>query len=296
MKQTSGTYSEIELIKSDSAQDEDKSGAENGLKLNSHEWDQNVQKLAAIFGGAKNSSVRHAGLPTAQIKTGVLSSLQEDDERYYATAILAKTSDLLKLATVEWRKEPLDPWRARAQNQMSKVMAAPTTNYTLPPIPDEASGCIDDTWTATSTTGRANHTAVWTGTEMIVWGGVASGNFFNTGGRYNPGSDSWTATSTTNAPSARDSHTAVWTGSEMIVWGGLAAGPTYFNTGGRYCAQSGATATPTATTTPTATATATATTTPTASGTPSATPTSSPTATARPTPTPRSRPTPAPRP
>ena len=42
----------------------------------------------------------------------------------------------------------------------------------------------------------------------------------NTGGRYNPGTDTWTATSTTNAPAARAFHTAVWTGSEMIVWGG----------------------------------------------------------------------------
>ena len=33
--------------------------------------------------------------------------------------------------------------------------------------------------------------------------------------------DMWTATSTTNAPTARDYHTAVWTGSEMIVWGGV---------------------------------------------------------------------------
>ena len=58
----------------------------------------------------------------------------------------------------------------------------------------------------------------------------------NTGGRYNPGTDSWTATSTTNAPAGRDDHTAVWTGSEMIVWGGL--WHEYLNTGGRYCAQS----------------------------------------------------------
>ena len=43
----------------------------------------------------------------------------------------------------------------------------------------------------------------------------------NTGGRYNPSTDSWTATSTTNAPAARAHHTAVWTGSEMIVWGGF---------------------------------------------------------------------------
>ena len=56
---------------------------------------------------------------------------------------------------------------------------------------------------------------------------------FNTGGRYNPSTDSWTATSTTNAPAARANHTAVWTGSEMIVWGGLNM-YAYFNTGGRY--------------------------------------------------------------
>ena len=54
---------------------------------------------------------------------------------------------------------------------------------------------------------------------MIVWGG-ANGSL-NTGGRYNPSTDSWTATSMTNAPSARADHTAVWTGSEMIVWGGV---------------------------------------------------------------------------
>ena len=45
-------------------------------------------------------------------------------------------------------------------------------------------------------------------------------NVFNTGGRYNPSTETWTATNTTNAPDARSSHTAVWTGSEMIVWGG----------------------------------------------------------------------------
>jgi len=56
---------------------------------------------------------------------------------------------------------------------------------------------------------------------MIVWGGTNGGGFeINTGGRYNPGTDSWTATSTTNAPEGRVYHTAVWTGSEMIVWGG----------------------------------------------------------------------------
>src|SRR5262249_43954190 len=63
----------------------------------------------------------------------------------------------------------------------------------------------------------------------------------NTGGRYNPGMDNWTATSTTDAPDGRYQHTAVWTGSEMIVWGGLGGltGFEVFNTGGRYCGQPG---------------------------------------------------------
>ena len=57
---------------------------------------------------------------------------------------------------------------------------------------------------------------------MIVWGGCNDSGSLNTGGRYNPSTDSWTATSTTNAPAGRV-HTAVWTGSEMIVWGGVMA-------------------------------------------------------------------------
>jgi N-acetylneuraminic acid mutarotase len=105
-------------------------------------------------------------------------------------------------------------------------------------ISEGASQCIDDTWTPTSTTNapaaRQDHTAVWTGNEMIVWGGYAGGvNGLNTGGRYNSSTDSWTPISTTNAPAARWGHTAVWTGSEMIVWGGGANGSD-LNTGGRY--------------------------------------------------------------
>ena len=132
-------------------------------------------------------------------------------------------------------KEPLKSWLAKAENQICTPITAPTAFYTLPTI--GAGGCIDDTWTAT-------------------------------GG---------------SPPDARDSHTAVWTGNEMIVWGG-ANDTEFFNTGERYCAQSGPTPTPT----PTPIVTPTPTATPTAGPTPSSTP--------RSTPTPRPRPTPHPRP
>src|SRR4030095_12674248 len=68
---------------------------------------------------------------------------------------------------------------------------------------------------------------------MIVWGGAGTSGILNTGGRYNPSTDSWTATSTTNAPDPRFFHSAVWTSSEMVVWGGYIGGSDT-NTGGRY--------------------------------------------------------------
>jgi len=100
-----------------------------------------------------------------------------------------------------------------------------------------------DTWqqrlNGTPPTARIHHTAVWTGSEMIVWGGDNNiGSTFNTGGRYNPASNSWTSVTTAGAPVARSGHMAVWTGSEMIVWGGVNAAPgsqaTDLKTGGRY--------------------------------------------------------------
>jgi len=103
-------------------------------------------------------------------------------------------------------------------------------------------------WAATATMGapdgRSEHTAVWTGSEMIVWGGTvydeaAGGRMVtNTGGRYNPTSDTWTAMSTDGAPAGRGIHQAVWTGAEMIVWGGAvydpATGTIVLKTGARY--------------------------------------------------------------
>ena len=113
--------------------------------------------------------------------------------------------------------------RASADNRARYCMAAASASYWLPTISDRPDGCIDETWTDTSTTNapaaRASHTAVWTGSEMIVWGGYG-GSYLNTGGRYDPSTDSWAAISTGNAPFPRGGNTAVWTGSEMIVWGG----------------------------------------------------------------------------
>jgi len=96
-----------------------------------------------------------------------------------------------------------------------------------------------DSWGMMTTTGaptpRDSHSAIWTGVEMIIWGGdVFSSSSPGSGGRYNPASDSWTATALSGAPVGRANHTAVWTGTEMIVWGGSIWDTPWDNHGGRY--------------------------------------------------------------
>lgn len=88
-----------------------------------------------------------------------------------------------------------------------------------------------DSWTTVISTGapapRYAHTAVWTGKEMVIWGGLERGSSGEIvprgdGARYDPARDAWTPLSVAGAPSARAGHSAVWTGRHMIVWGGSA--------------------------------------------------------------------------
>jgi len=100
---------------------------------------------------------------------------------------------------------------------------------------------VGDVWTGSvSAVGapgtRTYFSALWTGTEMIIWGGITfwGGSPLNDGARYNPATDTWTPMSTVGAPSPRWSHRAVWTGTHMIVWGGDSGGFSFKNTGGIY--------------------------------------------------------------
>jgi len=111
-------------------------------------------------------------------------------------------------------------------------------------VPVNTGGRYDpaiDTWTPTSTidapSPRQNHSSVWTGRSMLVWGGDGGYLPLESGGRYDPASDTWTPMSIVNAPSSRLSQSAVWTGSRLIVWGGFSVTisvPVYLNTGASY--------------------------------------------------------------
>src|SRR5207302_6429265 len=205
MNQLSGRYSEVELIKSDNAEGGDNGDSERSVKLNAGEWNETVQRLATAFGsGAVAAGVSPAKV--TQIKTGILSRLQEDETRYYVIAVIAATDERVRLATVFWFKEPLESWLAKSENQAATAMMAPNSSYTLPTI--APNGCIEDTWTATSTTNapaaRTRHKTVWTRSEMHVWGGARSGGcYLNAGGKYDPSSGRRACTTNNNAPPPR---------------------------------------------------------------------------------------------
>ncbi len=97
-----------------------------------------------------------------------------------------------------------------------------------------------DSWHAMSATGspsaRYMHTAVWDGSEMIVWGGSGDANHFvlDDGAIYDPSADSWTPVTPDDRPAGRAFHSAVWTGSKMLVWGGINQPSLYLNDGASY--------------------------------------------------------------
>jgi N-acetylneuraminic acid mutarotase len=67
---------------------------------------------------------------------------------------------------------------------------------------------------------RIGFVAVWTGSELLVWGGTTlDGSFFDTGVAYTPARDTWRPLA--DAPfGGRTGAVAVWTGREVLVWGG----------------------------------------------------------------------------
>lgn len=99
---------------------------------------------------------------------------------------------------------------------------------------------LTDTWRSLDASGaelhlwgREGHTAVWTGSEMLIFGGHNGLAPLDDGAAYDPVTDTWRRLSSDGAPSARYEHTAVWTGTEMIVFGGIGATGALAN-GARY--------------------------------------------------------------
>ena len=210
---------------------------ERTVTIDTQEWNGLLGRLARRVGGAPQA-----------IALGKLGALEETPEAFVVTAVIAQTASTLTTATVEWKKTPFDTWWAaeRATIDASAPVAGPSPlSVAVPTVPytlaaTDASGCIDDTWMPTSIgtdtpSPRHYHAAVWTGAEMVIWGGRNETTYFNTGARYDPATDTWTATSTgANVPPEAQRPAAVWTGTEVILWGGYNEATGFLNSGGRY--------------------------------------------------------------
>jgi N-acetylneuraminic acid mutarotase len=100
-------------------------------------------------------------------------------------------------------------------------------------------------WSDLAATGepsaRDRHTAVWTGTAMLVFGGFAHATDLDSGHRYVKASGQWEPFGGT-PPSPRREHSAVWLedAGVMVVWGGRSTAAGFLATGAVYDAQSNA--------------------------------------------------------
>src|SRR5438477_13148978 len=98
-------------------------------------------------------------------------------------------------------KQREQAWQFRTAGAKSDTATHPIvfSGYSLPALSDTASTC-DDGWASLTDlpARRANHTAVWTGSEMIVFGGINYDQPVGISDRYNPATDSWSKVSLTN--------------------------------------------------------------------------------------------------
>lgn len=97
----------------------------------------------------------------------------------------------------------------------------PATTPSNPDSGDQGWAEIGSEWTPLRegpADGRVSPVSVWTGTELIIWGGETQSEttWANNGAAYVPESGQWRAMA--DSPlSQRSGHVAVWTGEEMIV-------------------------------------------------------------------------------
>ncbi len=139
---------------------------------------------------------------------------------------LSEPDNAAPTSLVEHNDDP-----AVASPPPSTLAATATTLASLPGEPTYLDGYSFRGWTvlpATEFDGRLGAAVVWTGEQLIVWGGeVAAAGLrpdrgwptTNAGGSYDPGTGLWV--SLPPAPlSARSDASALWTGAEMLVIGG----------------------------------------------------------------------------
>jgi N-acetylneuraminic acid mutarotase len=178
---------------------------------------------------------------------GQASPVVETRDAFSFDVVLSESLTSVRVATYVVPKVAWTAWWSAARTALTaeSVVAVALDGMRIPrPAKgvafDPNTACMGDGWSNgildDLPEARSQHSAVWTGSVMLIWGGAKAGfSYLDTGGRYDPVTDTWQTMTTANAPRGRVGQTAVWTGSEMIVWGGYDQwSGTWFVSGGRY--------------------------------------------------------------
>jgi hypothetical protein len=83
---------------------------------------------------------------------------------------------------------------------------------------------------------RKAHSAIWTGSLLLIFGGGDASQRFGDGAAYDPSAGgSWSDLDAGDPlrPEAREAHAAAWSGSTMLIWGGR-DGTTFLKSGAVY--------------------------------------------------------------
>ena len=88
---------------------------------------------------------------------------------------------------------------------------------------------------ASGLTPRAHAVVVWTGKELVVWGGLTTdfGSAYDDGARLDPTTGTWRRLPPAPVP-GRGQATAVWSGHDVLIWGGDSSAGTEVGKGAAY--------------------------------------------------------------
>lgn len=199
--------------------------------------------VAALLGLVIVASSRHPSTNTTDdppTPTNQLSTPEYEDQATTTTTgseppstVVPTTVDLADLlapgqtqelptAAIAGRTDPMVVWTGTRMLVWGGSAPLPTTGEA--PFGDGAAyDPIDRQWTALPAapiSARSNAASVWTGNEMLIWGGSDNGTSLTDGAAYDPATETWRLLpafdlGTTVRP------TTVWTGTEMIVLEGF---------------------------------------------------------------------------
>jgi N-acetylneuraminic acid mutarotase len=114
------------------------------------------------------------------------------------------------------------------EQTINAAIVTSTIETTQVPVAASTTIVVGRDWRTLATpplSARDDAAVVWTGTQILVWGGgTYNAAPFADGAVYEPATDSWTTMPA--APlNARHDPVSAWTGTEMIVWGGIDGAP-----------------------------------------------------------------------